>query len=247
LPHYSRVTLIGIRAKMLRKVQRGRHPNEPLFKGITALIAYTEDQETTRAIGECAAGSEHTLSPSLIFLEWQNLLEIEILRFIVSHSKNLQDALDCPLIQSLWQCHRETSHQIEINNRKIDTTDFSLRRVLGYALAHAGKESNRLEEVDAGLIHDPDELYTEYVDPQHDPEWEALVAKLKDIPRSWLMQETGLARSTITALRNGHAHPARQTREKVQRAVQQVDGGRREVQSVAPAPCPSAARAILAV
>jgi hypothetical protein len=91
-------------------------------------------------------------------------------------------------------------------------------------LAYLGRESNRLEEVEAGLIHDPDEVYTEYVDPQHDPEWEALVTKLKAIPRSWLMQETGLARSTITALRNGHARPTRKTREKLMRAAQQVDG-----------------------
>jgi hypothetical protein len=89
---------------------------------------------------------------------------------------------------------------------------------------HVGKESDRLEEVDAGLIHDPEEVYTEYVDPQHDPEWEALVAKLKDIQRTWLMQETGLARSTITALRHGCARPTRKTREMLQRAAQQTYG-----------------------
>jgi hypothetical protein len=49
---------------------------------------------------------------------------------------------------------------------------------------HVGKESNRLEEVDAGLIHDPDEVYTEYVDLQHDPAWGALLTMLKRIPRS---------------------------------------------------------------
>jgi hypothetical protein len=49
---------------------------------------------------------------------------------------------------------------------------------------HVGKESNRLEAVDAGLIHDPVEVYTEYVDPQHDPKWEALVTTMKRIPRS---------------------------------------------------------------
>ena len=41
---------------------------------------------------------------------------------------------------------------------------------------YVGKESNRLDEVDAGLIHDPEEVYTEYVDVARDPEWEALVA-----------------------------------------------------------------------
>jgi len=87
-----------------------------------------------------------------------------------------------------------------------------------------GKESNRLDEANAGLIHDPEEVYTEYVDARHDPDWEALVANLKDIPRSWLIQELGLARSTITALRNGHARPTPKTRERLQRAAHQVDG-----------------------
>jgi hypothetical protein len=94
------------------------------------------------------------------------------------------------------------------------------RPVTARYLSHVGKESNRLEEVEAGLVHDPDEVYTEYIDEQHDPTWEELVAKLRAIPRSWLMQETGLARSTITALRNGHARPTRKTREKLQLAVQ---------------------------
>jgi hypothetical protein len=93
------------------------------------------------------------------------------------------------------------------------------RPVTVLCLKHVGKESNRLEKVEAGLIHDSDEVYTEYVDVEHDPEWEALVAMLKTIPRSWLMQETSLARSTITALRNGHARPSRKTREKLIQAV----------------------------
>jgi hypothetical protein len=76
-----------------------------------------------------------------------------------------------------------------------------------------------VEEVEAGLIHDADEVYTEYVDAEHDSEWEALVAALETIPRSWLMQETGLDRSTITRLRNGRTRPTRTTREKLQRAV----------------------------
>jgi hypothetical protein len=29
-------------------------------------------------------------------------------------------------------------------------------------ITHVGKELNRLEEVEAGLVHDPDEVYTEY-------------------------------------------------------------------------------------
>ena len=36
-------------------------------------------------------------------------------------------------------------------------------------LTYVGKESNRPEEVEAGLGHDPDEVYTEYADPTRDP------------------------------------------------------------------------------
>jgi hypothetical protein len=94
------------------------------------------------------------------------------------------------------------------------------RTVTALYRTRVGKESNRLEEVDAGLIHDPDEVYKEYVDPQHDPAWEALVAKLKTIPRSWLMQETGLDRSTITRLRNWHARPTQRARDMLVRAAE---------------------------
>jgi hypothetical protein len=107
--------------------------------------------------------------------------------------------------------------------------------VLGHAFAHVGKESNRLEEVEAGLIHDPDEVHTEYVGAQHDPLWEALVAVLKAIPRSWLMRETGLARSTITALRNGHARPTRKTREGLTRAAEEFARVQPQAVRVSPA------------
>jgi hypothetical protein len=36
-------------------------------------------------------------------------------------------------------------------------------------LVHLGKEANRREEVEAGLEHDPDEVYTAYADPRRDP------------------------------------------------------------------------------
>lgn len=36
-------------------------------------------------------------------------------------------------------------------------------------LTHVGKGSNRIEEVEAGLEHDPDKIYAEYADPKRDP------------------------------------------------------------------------------
>jgi hypothetical protein len=61
------------------------------------------------------------------------------------------------------------------------------RPVSAEPVRHVGKESNKLEEVEAGLVHDPEEVYTEYVDVQRDPACEAVVGVLKRIPRSRLM------------------------------------------------------------
>jgi hypothetical protein len=98
------------------------------------------------------------------------------------------------------------------------------RLVTKLSLTHIGKESNLLEEVEAGLVHDPDEIYTEYVDARRDPAWEAVVAVLKQMTRSRLLQETGLSRSTITALRNGHAQPHDTAREALTQAAAKFVG-----------------------
>jgi hypothetical protein len=133
----------------------------------------------------------------------------------VVRDKTYRDVLD------EYRAHAETKSLAPDGKECIGpTTGLLCRRpVTALYRMHVGKESNRLEAVDAGLIHDPEEVYTEYVDPQHDPEWEALVTTLKRIPRSWLMHETGLDRSTITRLRNGHTCPTVSTREKLLRAV----------------------------
>ena len=70
-----------------------------------------------------------------------------------------------------------------------------------------GKESNHLEEVDAGLIHSADDVYTEYPDQKPD-RWErVLVPLLKEVPLSVLMRETGLSRRMLIKTRKGHARP----------------------------------------
>jgi hypothetical protein len=87
------------------------------------------------------------------------------------------------------------------------------RPVTALYLTHVGKESNQLEEVEAGLVHDPEEVYTEYQDPAHDP-WATLaVPVLKQMPRPQLETATGLDRSTLTRLRNGSTQPRTMHRE----------------------------------
>ena len=71
---------------------------------------------------------------------------------------------------------------------------------------NVGKESNRLEEVEAKLHHDPD-LYVEYAEPTRDA-WRSLVVPvLERIAAKRPVEETGLAMSTVKAVRNGHTVP----------------------------------------
>jgi hypothetical protein len=69
-----------------------------------------------------------------------------------------------------------------------------------------GKESNNLEEVDAGLIHSDESVYTTYPDQRRDA-WERFWPKLKEFTLAHLMSETGLSRRMIQKARNGQGRP----------------------------------------
>jgi hypothetical protein len=70
-----------------------------------------------------------------------------------------------------------------------------------------GKESNILDEVDAGMIHSAQDVYTEFVDPRRD-EWERKIwPGLKRISLSRLCKESGLSRRMIINARTGKSRP----------------------------------------
>jgi hypothetical protein len=51
-----------------------------------------------------------------------------------------------------------------------------------------GKESNRLDEMEAGVIHSPESVYTEYPDPRRE-EWQTrILPVLNKIPIAALMR-----------------------------------------------------------
>ena len=81
------------------------------------------------------------------------------------------------------------------------------RRVRIGEIVAIGKESNKLEEVDAGLIHSADSVYITYPDPTRD-DWERLTKpKLQIIPLSVLVTESGVSRRMLVKYRRGHARP----------------------------------------
>ena len=88
----------------------------------------------------------------------------------------------------------------------------------------------------SGLVHDPDEVYTEYPDPAHDS-WHLLVLPvLKQMKRSALAETTGLSRRAVAALRNGHALPRTEHRDELTRAAADFARGQLKVAGQKP-PC----------
>ena len=93
-----------------------------------------------------------------------------------------------------------------------------------------GKESNRLEEVDAGLIHSAESVYTVYPNHTRDS-WERDTRpKLKAIPLSFLIQETGLSRRMLIKARNGRARPHARNQLVLRQLVDKINQQRLEIQ-----------------
>jgi uncharacterized protein YjhX (UPF0386 family) len=70
-----------------------------------------------------------------------------------------------------------------------------------------GKESNAIEDVDSGLIHSADDVYTEYADPRRD-EWTTLILPaIRSMPIAELVEKTDMSRRAIIDLRAGRARP----------------------------------------
>ena len=83
-------------------------------------------------------------------------------------------------------------------------------------LTSVGKESNRLEEVDAGPGHDPVEVWTEYADHGRDPRRALVLPVLHDVPSNPLAEAS---RWSIKAIRSGPPIPRPQHRAALIRAT----------------------------
>ena len=74
---------------------------------------------------------------------------------------------------------------------------------------YVGKESKQLEAVDAGLVHDANDVTALYVDAT-DSYWEREVLPvLKRIPCRQLAKAVGVSERTIKRIRNRHQKPSR--------------------------------------
>lgn len=99
-------------------------------------------------------------------------------------------------------------------------------------LYFVGKESNYLEDVEYGLLHDSDEVQQKYLDPLEDPWILYFVPILKLIPRADLARVAGVSERFIQFLRNGRRRPSRTVHAKLTRAA--ADFAREQLEPNAP-------------
>jgi hypothetical protein len=161
-------------------------------------------------------------------LPWRNLYDPAGMRYTIQSTSGLYAVPGRVEVKTYrdvlaeYQMHAETK-SLAPTGMVCDGTTVGLlqrRSISVRYVTHVGKESNRLEEMNAGLVHDPDEVYTKYCDLQHDPEWQLIVENLKHLPHRFLIEQTGLSRSTIKAVCNGLWIPRQRHREAFARAAQ---------------------------
>jgi hypothetical protein len=87
------------------------------------------------------------------------------------------------------------------------------RHIQVHQIKYIGKESNSLEEVDAGLIHSAESAYTEYPDPRRDQWTIKIVPALKKLSLSILQRKSGLSRRMLIKARSGQVRPHRKNRD----------------------------------
>ncbi len=85
-----------------------------------------------------------------------------------------------------------------------------------------GKESNALEDVEAGMIHSADAVYTEYTDPKRDEWTTKILPLLKTTPLSVLTKETGLSRRALISMRVGDSRPRRRNWELIEKVFRKL-------------------------
>jgi hypothetical protein len=85
------------------------------------------------------------------------------------------------------------------------------RHIRVAALKYIGKESNKLEDVESGLIHAAESVYTQYPDPRHD-EWLTVTKALKGVSLNQFEQLTGRSRRMLIDARERRRMPHQRNR-----------------------------------
>jgi|ERR1051326_56753 hypothetical protein len=137
-------------------------------------------------------------------------LEVHHKRFRSQSGENSEENL----ITLCRACHSELHHpgskSADARGKPSGKQTFGLlqrHHVRVGDIKYIGRESNKLEQVEIGMIHSTQSVYTEYPDPRHQ-EWDArLLPAVKNIPVAVLMKITGKSRSMLTRTKNSRSRP----------------------------------------
>jgi glycosyltransferase involved in cell wall biosynthesis len=89
-------------------------------------------------------------------------------------------------------------------------------------IKYIGKESNSLEEVESGLIHSEQSVYTEYPDQRRD-EWQTkTLPALRKARLARLVELSALSRSTLIEIRAGRSRPHRKNQELLVKVLREI-------------------------
>ena len=116
-----------------------------------------------------------------------------------------------------YACHPESKCADDVGNicDRVTIGLLQRRHILIDGVTAIGKESNKLEEVDAGMVHDPDAAYTVYRDPRRD-EWETKIRPaLQKMSLSGLVEKTGMSPRALIDLREGRSRPHAKHKEAI--------------------------------
>lgn len=89
-------------------------------------------------------------------------------------------------------------------------------------VAHVGKEANKLEEVEAGLEHDPEMVYTEYHQPEGDEWTSTVLPMLRKQNLAALSRACNVSERQLRTLVGGRVVPYVKTQRKIIAAMQQL-------------------------
>ena len=96
------------------------------------------------------------------------------------------------------------------------------RHVRIEGIEYIGKESNRIEELESGLLHSEADVYTHYGDTRRD-EWETKIRPaLRKVSLNELGKRTGISRRAIIDLRMGRSRPHPRNRQSLVSALRRL-------------------------
>jgi hypothetical protein len=90
-------------------------------------------------------------------------------------------------------------------------------------IIYIGKESNRREEIEAGVIHSPESVYTEYPDARRNEWQDKIFPALKRLPVYALMKVSSKSRSMLYRARAERTRP-RKKNQKVLASIMRSMG-----------------------